>query len=333
MDGDNLSESSYQATAYLRIASVSIALYDFLETAPSTWRYTREQWNAPRMTVSFTLFLLIQLGLSISTFFNELMDPFLKSYNQRYLKPSWVFAAAALEGLTNLYHRTVCESPSFFLCFIPLNPDSKFIKGNCRGVFQIEHLGAWIYYVVAIIYDLATSTICMIYLYKYKAASNSFFAKVTRMMFYDGVGYFTALTCVNILNLVIYRASQEIQTAAASLGYCVTWIMSKRLIIHLHEVSMKRRIDTVANAATSSSQSTSSEFSSSHEIRTHVKARSPTASLDLTIPDFDMEDMEAGLDWVEDGNVSHVRSEKTVQVERRPRAVYELGDDSGCLRV
>ncbi|KAJ3800327.1 hypothetical protein GGU11DRAFT_773618 [Lentinula aff. detonsa] len=356
MDGDYLSESSYQATAYLRIASVSIALYDFLETAPSTWRYTREQWNAPRMTVSFTLFLLIQFT-SIATLVLSNVGYFYSHFTERscsryYIIPSvfkviqstvsqtilglrafnlsrrsrlvglslliLLIAAAALEGLTNLYHRTAVL-------------DSQF--GNCRGVFQIEHLGAWIYYVVAIIYDLATSTICMIYLYKYKAASNSFFAKVTRMMFYDGVGYFTALTCVNILNLVIYRASQEIQTAAASLGYCVTWIMSKRLIIHLHEVSMKRRIDTVANAATSSSQSASSEFSSSHEVRTHVKAKSPTASLDLTIPDFDMEDMEAGLDWVEDGNVSHVRSEKTVQVERRPRAVYELGDDSGYLRV
>ncbi|KAJ3880031.1 hypothetical protein F5051DRAFT_400886 [Lentinula edodes] len=350
MDGDYISQSSYQLTTYLRIASVSIALYDFLETAPSTCRYIREQWNAPHMTASFSLFLLIQFT-SIATLALSNVGYFYSHFTERscshyYLIPSifkviqstvsqiilglrafnlsrrsrlvggsllvLLIAATALEGLTNLYHRTAVLDPQF---------------GNCRGVFQIIHLGAWIYYVVAIIYDLTTSTICMVYLNKYKTASNSFFAKVTRMMFYDGIGYFTALTCVNILNLVIYRASQDIQTAAASLGYCMTWIMSKRLIIHLHEISMKRRIDTAADAASSSSQSISSVYSVSHVVRTQFKPKASTVSLDLTIPDFDLEDVELGTDWAEDGS-AHVRVEKTVQVERRSRMVYELGDDS-----
>jgi len=66
MDGDSLSQDSFLTATYLRVASLSIALYDFLETAPSTWRYTREQWNAPHKSVSFILFLLIQFT-SIST--------------------------------------------------------------------------------------------------------------------------------------------------------------------------------------------------------------------------------------------------------------------------
>ncbi|KAH7876826.1 uncharacterized protein C8R40DRAFT_1098978 [Lentinula edodes] len=303
------------------------------------------------MTASFSLFLLIQFT-SIATLALSNVGYFYSHFTERscshyYLIPSifkviqstvsqiilglrafnlsrrsrlvggsllvLLIAATALEGLTNLYHRTAVLDPQF---------------GNCRGVFQIMHLGAWIYYVVAIIYDLTTSTICMVYLNKYKTASNSFFAKVTRMMFYDGIGYFTALTCVNILNLVIYRASQDIQTAAASLGYCMTWIMSKRLIIHLHEISMKRRIDTAADAASSStSQSISSVYSVSHVVRTQFKPKASTVSLDLTIPDFDLEDVELGTDWAEDGS-AHVRVEKTVQVERRSRMVYELGDDS-----
>ncbi|GAW05540.1 hypothetical protein LENED_007403 [Lentinula edodes] len=321
MDGDYISPSSYQLTTYLRIASVSIALYDFLETAPSTCRYIREQWNAPHMTcaypspdvissyhlfsASFSLFLLIQFT-SIATLALSNVGYFYSHFTERscshyYLIPSifkviqstvsqiilglrafnlsrrsrlvggsllvLLIAATALEGLTNLYHRTAVLDPQF---------------GNCRGVFQIMHLGAWIYYVVAIIYDLTTSTICMVYLNKYKTASNSFFAKVTRMMFYDGIGYFTALTCVNILNLVIYRASQDIQTAAASLGYCMTWIMSKRLIIHLHEISMKRRIDTAADAASSStSQSISSVYSVSHVVRTQFKPKASTGPIGL----------------------------------------------------
>lgn len=92
-------------------------------------------------------------------------------------------------------------------------------------------------------------------------------------MLVDGVWYFVALALVNFLNLGFYRrtprASQlEIQVLdlillllfllilyarpprmmlscwsrpartdicfRASLGYCVTWIMSQKLIIHLH---------------------------------------------------------------------------------------------------
>lgn len=95
----------------------------------------------------------------------------------------------------------------------------------------------------------------------------------------------------------------------------------------LSEISMKRRIDTAADAALSSSQSISSVESMSHVVRTQFKPKASTVSLDLTIPDFDLEDVELGTDWAEDGS-AHVRVEKTVQVERRSRMVYELGDDS-----
>ncbi|KAF8995471.1 hypothetical protein BDQ17DRAFT_1365656 [Cyathus striatus] len=73
-------------------------------------------------------------------------------------------------------------------------------------------------------------------------------------MLYDGLGYLVMLTAVNILNLVLYRTSRDVQNAGlvnvvfttvtdinhaittlrASLGYCVSWIMSQRLLIHLH---------------------------------------------------------------------------------------------------
>ncbi|KAJ4500299.1 hypothetical protein C8R41DRAFT_752183 [Lentinula lateritia] len=206
MDGDYISQSSYQLTTYLRIASVSIALYDFLETAPSTCRYIREQWNAPHMTKLFTALYLSRFT-SIATLALSNVGYFYSHFTERscshyYLIPSifkviqstvsqiilglrafnlsrrsrlvggsllvLLIAATALEGLTNLYHRTE------FL-FEDLKPDQ---NNSCRGVFQIIHLGAWIYYVVAIIYDLTTSTICMVYLNKYKTASNSLYVPI-----------------------------------------------------------------------------------------------------------------------------------------------------------
>jgi len=215
-----------------------------------------------------------------------------------------------LEGITNLDKRTPVVDPEY---------------GNCRGVFQISQqpVGAYVYYVVAIIYDLVITAICMMYLLRYKAFSNStLFSKFIRMMFYDGLNYFVALTAVNILNLILYRQSEAIQTAAASLGYCVTWIMSKRLIIHLHAVSMERNENLDAPLPFSQS------LSSPH-IQTQFE-RKPTsvASLDLTIPEFDIDGMEAGVDWPEDMGVYVQRVEKTVQVERRPRIFYPLEEDS-----
>ncbi|KAE9408609.1 hypothetical protein BT96DRAFT_664329 [Gymnopus androsaceus JB14] len=270
MGDDIYSSSAYQTTAYLRIASISIAVYDLLETAPSTWKYSQEQWNTHRITISFVLFLLIQftsiLVLTASNF-----GFFFSAFTERacahfYLAPSilkvvqstvsqvilglrafnlsrrsrpvgWtllgiLLAVTALQWFTTVHQQTPVVDANF---------------GNCLERHLIQNLGGWIYYLVAIIFDLTTTAISMIFLFKYKtmATSNSVFSKVARMMLYDGIGYFAALTAVNILNLIIYRASQDLQTSAASLGYTVTWIMSKRLIIHLHEVSVERRNEDV----------------------------------------------------------------------------------------
>ncbi|KAJ3772974.1 hypothetical protein FB446DRAFT_734760 [Lentinula raphanica] len=358
MDGDYLSQSSYQTAVYLRIASLTIALHEYVQTIVQVCGYVSENTPSdlvtrltPVLRISFVLFLLIQFT-SIATLVLSNVGYFYTHFTEHscshyYLIPS-IFkviqstvsqtilgfrafnlsrrsrmigisllalsiATTALEGLTNLYHRTPVIDPQY---------------GNCRGVFQIEHtgFGEWIYYVVAIIYDLATSTVCMIYLHNYKTASNS-------LMFYDGIGYFTALTCVNITNLIIYRASQD--TQCASLGYCMTWIMSKRLIIHLHEVSMQRRNDdTVADSEiTSDEQTASSEFNTDEIAEPQAKVRTAAASLELTIPDFDLDDVDDGDDWSENGSIQRVRVEKTVQIERRPRNVYEFEDDMGYNRV
>jgi len=58
---------------------------------------------------------------------------------------------------------------------------------------------------------------------------------------YDGLGYFVALTAVNMMNVFLYRgAPHSIQSSGASLGYAVIWIMSQRILIHLREASVQR---------------------------------------------------------------------------------------------
>ncbi|EIM82071.1 uncharacterized protein STEHIDRAFT_161422 [Stereum hirsutum FP-91666 SS1] len=57
-------------------------------------------------------------------------------------------------------------------------------------------------------------TISSVYLLRYRPHSPAM-SRVIKVLLYDGLVYFVALTAVNILNLILYRASNiSIQTAA-----------------------------------------------------------------------------------------------------------------------
>ncbi|PPQ98410.1 hypothetical protein CVT24_004089 [Panaeolus cyanescens] len=117
-------------------------------------------------------------------------------------------------------------------------PDADFMQDNCRAFNPVQVLGAWIFYAIAIIYDVLTTGISLMpKTFDYKDVKTN--PDVSKPMLYDGLGYLVVLTAVNILNLILYRTSAEIQvrisfTAGASLAYCVSWIMSQRLLIHLY---------------------------------------------------------------------------------------------------
>jgi len=52
--------TAYTISAYLRIASIAISLYDYLETIPTVWRFYKEQYKSRRISLSFVLFILIR---------------------------------------------------------------------------------------------------------------------------------------------------------------------------------------------------------------------------------------------------------------------------------
>jgi len=145
-------------------------------------------------------------------------------------------------------------------------------------------------------------------------------SRVTRMMLADGVWYFVVLALINFLNVVFYRATSldDVQTAAASLGYCATWIMSQRLLIHLHEASVERRNESIGAAVTITQHMTSAR-DVSRAIRSQFESKNGMG-LELTVPDFDLESGAPGSE--EDVDV-HVRIERTVKIERVQKT-YEL---------
>ncbi|KAG6812542.1 hypothetical protein H0H92_002311 [Tricholoma furcatifolium] len=208
------------------------------------------------------------------------------------------------------------------------------IKSHCRAYNPAIRLGAYVYYAVAVIYDFAITSTSIFYLFKYKFTSStslreltlsSRMSKVTRMMLYDGIGYFVALAAVNLLNLMLYKNAQDVQTAAASLGYSVSWIMSQRLLLHLYDASCKRRDESHGGVITVSRPLESSR-QVSYALRTQFEQKS-TGTFELSVPDFaDEEDPRDIPDEIE----VQVRVEHSVKLDRR-LGTFELENYSRSI--
>ncbi|KAF8136053.1 hypothetical protein K438DRAFT_1882033 [Mycena galopus ATCC 62051] len=334
--------NSYEISAYLRVASLAIASYDYLQTLPFELRMWRRAWKGRQ----FPYTSILVLTLSNFSFFYSGFDregcrrfyliPALfkglsstplaynlsrKSGSIGYALLLFYFVASSLEWLSSVQNRTMVFTDPI---------------GNCGSHSSTSAWGAWVSYVVAIIYNFVTTVVCIFFLLRLKTSTGSMMSRVTRMMLVDGIGYFVALTGINFVNLLFNRLpslAQEVQQARnanprnfrASLGYCVTWIMSQRLLIHLYEVSVERRNESIG-AAVTITQHVAAARDVSHAIRSQFESKTGRG-FDLTVPDFDLESAYYAAPETEKDAEVHVRIERTVRTERMPR-VYNLEDYS-----
>ncbi|KAG1759167.1 hypothetical protein EDD22DRAFT_995702 [Suillus occidentalis] len=290
-----------QATEkYLRIASISVALYDYIITLPAEWRFYRSQSSFFRLRLACILFILIRYDSIIvmilsnygvfSTGFTQesckhyyMVAPVFKviqtmisqvilgvrTFNiarrDRRIGIALVvlyFLSVSLEWFTNMFDRILYVE-------VPHNKihansivfrESKLCLYQCAVHSLMNHsctpgnpgkiLSAWLYYTVAMSYDLAVLTISTVYLLRYNPLSGRL-ERLVRVLIYDGIGYFVVLTGSNIFNIVLYHTSDiQTQAAGASIGFAVIWIMSQRILIHLRELSEAeaRRLDNVIAA-------------------------------------------------------------------------------------
>ncbi|TFK25561.1 hypothetical protein FA15DRAFT_668453 [Coprinopsis marcescibilis] len=343
--------AAHVTAAYMRIASLAIALYDYLETQPTAWRFYREHWQNRCFSISVVLFFGIRfvsictLVLSSVGFFYDrfteetclrfyMLPPIFKvlqamvsqailgvrafNLSRRSKRVGWVlltiyFIAAVLQWVTTLYQR------------VPL-VDSEL--GNCRAFNEGKELGAWIFYAIAMIYDIGITAMSIYYLLRYKLVmKNTMMAKVTRMMMYDGLGYLLVLTGINTLNLLLYKTASEIQTAGSSLAYCVAWIMSQRLLIHLYDASRERQAGSYDEAVTIS-QNVGTAREVSRVIRTHLDSKHGLP-LDFSRAAYEIDPnlQNRQVTFPDDVGVQ-VRVERTVRRDRRALDRYELEDYS-----
>ncbi|TFK49408.1 hypothetical protein OE88DRAFT_1662981 [Heliocybe sulcata] len=253
---------------YLRVASLSIALYDYIITLPAEWRFYSSQRSLLQPSFSCCLFFLIRyvsalvMVLSNIGFFSR---SFIAESCRRYYIVAPIFKvfqsmiSQTILGLRtyNISRRSRVVGAVLLVLFLivtvlqwftnmyermPISDSVSCVPGNAE-----EHLVAWLYYLFSMFYDFATLCISVYYLSQFtaKRSKSTRLARAIRMMLYDGLAYFVALTGVNIFNTILYRASDEaLQSASASLGYAVTWIMSQKILIRLHNAAADHAQDT-----------------------------------------------------------------------------------------
>ncbi|KAH7100464.1 hypothetical protein BKA62DRAFT_245702 [Auriculariales sp. MPI-PUGE-AT-0066] len=244
--------------SYLRIASISIAAYDFLITLPAEWRFYSAQRRLTRPSLACILFIAIRYISFITIVLSNIgaFHSFSPQACERFYLVSPTFKAIqtiicqAILGV-----RTYAISKRnkmvgwtlltlFFTCSIavlvvnlyervPVNGTGHCTSGNTDG-----HRIAWIHYVVSMFFDLITLVLSSHYLLGRDPVTYFSFSKLVRLMIYDGIGYWAILSGINIVNLIFYKtAPTDLQSAGASLGYAITWIMSQRILVNLHELS------------------------------------------------------------------------------------------------
>lgn len=296
------------AESFLRITSISVAAYDYLITLPTEWKLYSSSIASRRLSVNTVLFILIRY-ISFTALVASNVGYFYEGFSKGVCKYYYLLAPICkllqiMVSQTILGVRTYAisrrsKSVGYFLIVfsfvsvglqwftdlwsrVPIQNRGNCISGNKPG-----YLTNWSFYVVAMVFDIVTLGMSTILLLK-SASDVKRMSELIRMMLYDGLGYFVVLTCANILNLILYRASNVyVQSAGASFGYMVVWIMSQRLIIHVqaavadrfrqpvmmaHELSTARDVaDAMRSQFTSNKGEDSRNISSDLDVQVQIE--------------------------------------------------------------
>ncbi|KAG1755353.1 hypothetical protein EDB19DRAFT_399297 [Suillus lakei] len=301
MEG-NLVVNSVSSEKYLRIASISVASYDYIITLPAEWRFYRSQSSIFHISLACALFILIRY-VSIMAMVVSNYGFFSTTYTQQmcqryYIVPPIFKATQTMVSQVILGVRTFniarrdrrigiallllflfSISAEWFVVLFHGTPSVVDVR-HCTSANTGKVLSTWFYYLAVMLYDIVMVTISTIHLLRYNPLSSRV-ERLIRVLIYDGIGYFIVLTTANVLNLILYHTTNvETQTAGASIGYAVTWIMSQRILINIREQDTQRLENViVARPSTLSGQKkVISGLRSGFESKSHSKGSKSTKS-------------------------------------------------------
>nr|GAT44409.1 predicted protein [Mycena chlorophos] len=372
-----LETTAFTVAAYIRVAALSVAAFEYLQVLPFVYRLLREPWTTGRISSTFILFFLLQAtSIAVLTITNVGFFATNFSYAEClrfYILPGIfkLFQAGVVQIILGLRAWSISRksrSVAFFIVAIYVvcgtfawlttlynrriawKPDLR----NCSSIGPRGVLGGWDYYIVAFSYDFAVTCISGWYLIRMSPSPRSALAaqgmsRLPRMILIDGLWYFVVLSAANLASVAFYRiidirfsghspdVAGDLQTAAATLGYAVRWIMTQKMMVHLHEAAIARREDSIAEALSIGAakgqqayNNTQTRPSSSMHGASAFRARftkTTTRHLSLTVPDFDddAESFDERLEGRTPSGLGTAPGLEDVKEERCPSASDEDG--------
>jgi len=256
-----------ETAVYIRVAALAVAAHDYLITLPAEWRFYRAQGWRKTPSISCLLFIAIRytsIALitvsSYSFFYHSFTDATCKylSLAPAALKVVQIMASQAILGWR--VYVVSQRSPVvawFMFTFYVVSCAGEWttsllnrvysVTGNCRSINVATIPTAWLYYLIAAIYDVVTTLVVVIYLIRLHPKTN-LMTRLKKLLIYHGLGYFFALTVCNLLNILIYWSNgDDMQSAGVPIGYTLTWILSQKLLIHLNEISLREKAKSEAS--------------------------------------------------------------------------------------
>ncbi|KAF9780475.1 hypothetical protein BJ322DRAFT_294885 [Thelephora terrestris] len=249
--------------SFLRIASMAVASYDYILTLPVELRmYRSMSKHRFGWSINVVLFILIRyisiilLTTSNVGWFYRGFSPIACSLYYSVtpaLKVTQIVISQIIIGYRtwNVSQRS-SDIGTFFLMFgFAISGLESFANirthtpdqtsGNCTPVSAQSPVPQWVFYLLSTIFDLVVIGLSSFFLIN-SARGISRMTSILRMLFYDGLGYIVVLTAANVLNIILYQKNSESspETSGASFGYTAVWIMSQRILIHIHEAAEVR---------------------------------------------------------------------------------------------
>ncbi|KAI9441513.1 hypothetical protein H4582DRAFT_1391244 [Lactarius indigo] len=246
-----ITSTSAEVANNTRIAALAVSAYDYILTLPAEYRFYRAFYrNNYRLNTNLVLFVLIRyvsifvIVLGAIGYWSTFSPDSCRGF---YLLPVSARVIQSMVSQAILGLRTYCISRKNSTVGIVLL-SSYIIAAVFQWVASIYHrvpvtvdgscgaattrpthfFSPWLFYLAAMLYDFLTLSISMGYLFKLHSSS-PFTSRLVKMMIYDGLGYFVALTVVNTVNAIL-----------APFAGLFTWVMSQRILIHLQDAAEKR---------------------------------------------------------------------------------------------
>ncbi|KAF9793396.1 hypothetical protein BJ322DRAFT_1034451 [Thelephora terrestris] len=243
----------------IMVGSIAIAIYDYFLTLPAEWRFWRSQLRRNQISTSFFLFILLRYT-SIATVVISVYTYFYGGFSLAECE-RWFLSAPAMRSVQLLISQAImawrCHNISrrnsgmgWFLGILFVGTTiGQWVtnlygrifsqtNGGCRALDG--HDVAWIYYLFALVFDVVVTGIAMFYMVQFDARSK-LMIRLKGLLITRGLAYFISLTAANALNLSLFVSYGSVtQSEAVSLSYTLVWILSQRILIDLHELSLRR---------------------------------------------------------------------------------------------